>query len=772
MPQGLKNSPATYQRLMNKVLKGMDAYVFVFQDDILIYSKNFEDHILHIQAVLKRLQKANLTISSSKCHFGREKVKFLGHIISSSGIEKNPAKVDAIRKLPIPRTRRQLRGFLGAVGWFRHFINNMADIAQPLYNVLKGQRRYVWTSEANEAFHKLKDILAEDIILHHPDVNKPYILRTDASSRGWGCCLLQLDDNGNEQAISFGSKVFTQAQLHWSALEKEAFAIISSIDLNAEYLDGATFSIETDNQALTYLNSMKNTNSKLMRCSMKLQEWSPSITHIKGRDNVVSDYLSRAFPDIADEEPNLIINAAITLSCDIDKTTLKKKQQEDQNCKTIMLSNPDQYCVASDIIYKKLQNGKLVPLIPTYLRENVLRSLHDSSISGHFGFDKTYHKLRQCAFFPGMRKYTKDYITTCDQCQRNKYDNKKTAGKMGVKPIHQPWHTIYLDLMGPYTSSTPNRYAYVLVAVDAFTKFVELHPLREATAAQLCSVMEKEILCRYSTPKIIVTDNATNFRSELLSTLCKRWGIRHSFSSSYNPQTNQAERVNRVVKTMIRTYLDNKPHTRWPDQLPAFQLAINTSTNDSTGFAPIKLLFNIDPVLPIDNFIGPDDDSEEEIDINDPNFSSRFSEFQQNFQEAKKNLEAAQRTQKLNYDKDHREDSFQLGDHVTIRNTTLSNKEKKITASLCPLYNNVGIISKVISPNTFEVTFPNGSTKGPLHIQFLRRYHPRTQTPDPVPSNSQPNNPPDPDSQPSTPTSTRTLRPRQPVDYRALNRGR
>ncbi len=312
----------------------------------------------------------------------------------------------------------------------------------------------------------------------------------------------------------------------------------------------------------------------------------------------------------------------------------------------------------------------------------------------------------------------------------------------------------------------------MLVAVDAFTKFVELHPLRDATAAQLCSVMEKEIFCRYTTPKIIVTDNATNFRSGLLSTLCKRWGIHHSFSSPYHPQTNQAERVNRVVKTMIRMYLDDKPQTKWPELLPAFQLAINTSTNDSTGFAPVKLLLNTDPILPFDNFTRPDDDSDEENDNNDPMFSSRFSEFQEIFQEAKKNLLAAQQTQKTTYDKDHREESFQVGDHVTIRNTTLSNKEKKITASLCPLYNDVGTISKVISNSTFEVTFPNGPIKGPLHIQLLRRYHPRPQSTHPVPSSSTADDLADLNPPTSPPASTRNLRPRQPIDYRALNRGK
>lgn len=153
MPQGLKNSPSTFQRLMNQVLNGMDAFVFVFQDDILVHSTTFKSHLHHIDSVFKRLKGANLTASKSKCEFGKNKIKFLGHIISTEGIQRNPEKISAISQYPTPKTKRQLRKFMGAVGWFRHFIPNMADIADPLYALLSKNSKFTWSSTANDAFN-------------------------------------------------------------------------------------------------------------------------------------------------------------------------------------------------------------------------------------------------------------------------------------------------------------------------------------------------------------------------------------------------------------------------------------------------------------------------------------------------------------------------------------------------------------------------------------------------------------------------------------------
>jgi len=221
MPQGLRNSPATFQRLMNKVLRGTDAFTFTYQDDILVFSKNFDDHLTHIRTVLQRLKQANLTVKSDKCQFGRDTVKFLGHIISSKGIEKNPEKVTAIRGLSSPKTRKHLRKFLGAMGWFQNFVPSMATTATPLYRLLRLNRKFKWLPEHEQAFQQLKDDLANKTLLHHPDFSKPFYLRTDASNTGVSGYLFQLDEEGNELPIAFFSKSLTPTQENYATVEKE-----------------------------------------------------------------------------------------------------------------------------------------------------------------------------------------------------------------------------------------------------------------------------------------------------------------------------------------------------------------------------------------------------------------------------------------------------------------------------------------------------------------------------------------------------------------------
>ncbi|CAL8110399.1 unnamed protein product [Orchesella dallaii] len=281
----------------------------------------------------------------------------------------------------------------------------------------------------------------------------------------------------------------------------------------------------------------------------------------------------------------------------------------------------------------------------------------------------------------------------------------------------------------------------------------------------------------------MVTDNATSLRSELFGSLCKTWGIRHSFSSPYHPQTNLSERVNRVVKHMIRCYLDDSKHSKWSEKLSLFQLAINTSKHDSTGFAPATVLFNTDPRLPIDNKLSYDsslDDDLVEDDADDDTnlIQSRFSQFLELQEKVKGNLAAAANKQKAVYDQSHRPELFQIGDLVSLKTTTLSNKEKKISAGLCSLFQKgPATITKIISERTFEVRLPDGSTRGPIHINLLRRYHPRegsanTAPPTPAlpiqpyPASSQQQDGPNTEIPPR-----RTLRPRQPVNYKALHHG-
>ena len=242
-------------------------------------------------------------------------------------------------------------------------------------------------------------------------------------------------------------------------------------------------------------------------------------------------------------------------SCPINSSDILQAQSSDPFCTDPkILANPA-YQHKDGILYRKHTTGNLVPYIPPSLRPQILQQLHDDPISAHMGIAKTLEKAKQTIYFPKMKEEITNYIKTCVPCQQNKYPHDKPRGQMGEKPIPTVWHSLYLDLMGPYSPSGTNRTKYVLVSVDGFSKFVHLQPLRDATADQIADKLERNVFSVFGPPAVIITDNASSFRSGVIDSLCNRWQTRHSLLSPYHPQTNLSERVNRVLKPILRSYL-------------------------------------------------------------------------------------------------------------------------------------------------------------------------------------------------------------------------
>jgi hypothetical protein len=735
MAFGLKNAGATFQRLMNETLKGLENFCMVYQDDILVFSESFAEHLNHLETVLQRLKKAGITLSSSKCYFGKEKLKFLGHIISSKGLEKSTEKVDAILKLRTPRNKKDVRSFLGAVGYYRHFIPMLASLADPLYSIISIKSKFRWTDKEQSAFVQIKQAVCDDVVLSHPDFTKPFVLRTDACGTGVGAVLSQLNDAGEERPIAFASKTLNPAQRRYLSNEQECYAIIYGLNKFREYLDGYEFVLQTDNSALTYLDTMKNTNKRLMNWAWLLQEWSPCIQHVRGRDNTVSDFLSRFSindeTEINDEPSYMHPPMALTgtLTCNIDKTILRQEQQKDDNILSLPSTNPDDYACLNNIVYKKT-NNKFLPCIPLSLRVNVIKCFHDDPTAAHLGVDRTLAKLQSRVHFPKMRSFVEKYIKTCDVCQRVKPDNRKPPGLMRSSEISQPWDCIYMDLMGPYVASHPGRYKNLLVLIDQFTKWVEIFPIREATSQCISKILEENVFSRFGRPKSIVSDNGTNFTSKIMKRLCARWKIKHNLCSIYHPQSNLTERANRTIKTMIRAYVDGQSHNKWARYLHFFQMAINSANQESTGHSPAKLMLNRELTLPFDNSINydPHDLSANE-EIKFPNYSGiqeNTNLYQMLLSSVRLNIGKAQDKQKKYYDQKHRDDKLELGNHVVLMDKTKSNQSQGIVSGFAPLFDSkIGKISKIHNDLNYDVEFADGTTRGPLHIQFLRRYYPR-----------------------------------------------
>jgi hypothetical protein len=295
MPFGMKNSPATFQRLVNTVISGLngcDAYI----DDVIIYNNTFEDHLQSIRNLFNRLSDANLTVNLSKSEFCHAVVTFLGHEVGQGKVMPIEAKVKAISEFPIPDGKKQLMRFLGMAGYYRKFCSNFSTIAEPLTNLLKKRNKFIWDERCQQSFDKLKAVLISVPVLSAPNFNCRFKLAVDASDIGAGSVLLQEDENGVDHPVCYFSKKFNASQMNYSTIEKECLSLILAVQHFEVYLTSSSLPIlvYSDHNPLTFINKMKNNNQRLMRWCLMLQEYNIDIKHIKGKDNVIADALSRA----------------------------------------------------------------------------------------------------------------------------------------------------------------------------------------------------------------------------------------------------------------------------------------------------------------------------------------------------------------------------------------------------------------------------------------------------------------------------------------------
>ncbi|KAK7091989.1 hypothetical protein V1264_009601 [Littorina saxatilis] len=293
MPFGMVNSGATLKRGMRKMLKGMKNVVY-YWDDLLVHTETFAEHLETLRELFSRLTKANLTVRPSKCILGTDNVDFIGHSLKEGQKGLLLENVTKILNAPRPETKKQVRSFLGLAGYYREFIPNFAAITAPLSDMTrKGcPNRILWGPAQEKAYQTVRDLMSRDPVLRLPDTAKEFILRTDASDEGIGAMLMQ-EHGGKPFPVSYASKKLSGAEKNYSTMEKECLAIVWGIKKFELYLQGVKFVLQTDHKPLTYLNSAKFVNNRIMRWVMYLQNFDMRVESIKGSDNVGADFLSR-----------------------------------------------------------------------------------------------------------------------------------------------------------------------------------------------------------------------------------------------------------------------------------------------------------------------------------------------------------------------------------------------------------------------------------------------------------------------------------------------
>jgi len=292
MPFGLRNSPATFSRLVDKLLKGLEHFCAAYLDDVIIFSDTWEEHMRHLETVFMRIREAGLTLNMKKCEFAVAELDYLGHHVGLGKVQPRQQKVEALLKFPRPTNRKQLQSFLGLASYYRKYIPHFANLSAVLSDMLRKGTKFVWTESTEQSFLDIKSRLASRPVLVPPDFSKPFIVAVDASDIAIGAALMQEND-GLEQPICFLSRKLNAHQHKYSTVEKEALALLTAVRTFSVYFGSSVVTVYTVHSPLQFLECMAPHNAKLLRWSLELQQYNLEIRHRSGKNNLFPDILSR-----------------------------------------------------------------------------------------------------------------------------------------------------------------------------------------------------------------------------------------------------------------------------------------------------------------------------------------------------------------------------------------------------------------------------------------------------------------------------------------------
>jgi len=514
-------------------------------------------------------------------------LRYLGYIVDPDGLRPDPEKVEAIVNIPPPRNVTEIRPFIGTASWYRRFLPDFSLVLAPILNLTKKNVKWNWTPECQKSFNKLKECLISAPILTVPDFERTFHLQTDASSYGLGAVLTQFFD-GEEKVICYLSRSLTKQEMKLSVREKECLAVIWSVEKLRHYLDHVHFKVYTDHASLLWLHRLKDPLGRLGRWQLRLQQFDFELIHRKGKENIVPDFLSRAMP-----VPVQSVNFNHLVSPTTDKWYLRLSKS--------VKENPIKYPlwrVENDILYKFVKppitnfspsgdDWKIV--IPKDKSRDILYR-HNIPAAGHEGIFKTYGKVLQRYYWPKMRADVTAYVKCCNDCAQSKVEQKAPAGLMGTRPeITQPFEALSLDYIGPLPRSK-QCHCFILVIMNYFSKAVFLYPCRSAKSKSLVKHVEDFFLL-FGAPSYLMCDNEVQMKYKEFQKLCEKYKTRIFYTARYNPRANPVERNNRVVATMLRTYVSQDNHRTWDEHLSEIGCAIRTCAGETTKFSPYYILF-------------------------------------------------------------------------------------------------------------------------------------------------------------------------------------
>lgn len=677
---GLKGAPATFSRLMNTVLSGLVGIkCLVYLDDVVIYGQSVELHNERLREVFERLRLHNLKLQPDKCEFLRKEVSYLGHVISDEGVKPDPAKVEKVYNYPRPRNAKEIKMFCGLASYYRRFIPKFSHVAKPLYNLVKKEVTFKWEDEQERAFQTLKNVLTSEQILQYPDFSKLFLLTTDASQLALGAILSQ-GELGKDKPVAYASRTLNKAEQNYSTTEREMLAIVWAVKHFRPYLLGRHFVILTDHKPLQYVFGVKDPSSRLLKWRLKLEEYSYEIRYRAGKTITHADALSR-IPKDEIKETNL---------CEVSNKTEVESE-----------SKPG-----------VKEEDKVSEMTPEE-KQRIIKEFHDTPVGGHQGMNRTYERIKQYATWVGMKNEIEAYIRKCDLCQRNKLT--KPHIKMPLEITDTPesvWEKCSMDIVGPLVESNEGN-KYLLTFQDLLSKYTVAVPLADQSTESVAKAFVNDIILKFGIPEKLLTDQGSNFTSELFRKVCKMLGISKLKTSSYHPQSNGAiERWHRSLAEFLRHFVANNQGD-WDQWVNFATFVHNTTPHVATGFAPHVLMFGRLPNVP-----GSLQKEPVEVNYNYEDYLKMLKvKLQETYKLARSKLVKAKEISKINYDKNANVHLFEPGDKVLLYDETVRRGRSR---KLCSKYIGPYVVKGVEGVNV--ILLRKGKKDIKVHTNRLKPY--------------------------------------------------
>ena len=548
LPMGVKQAPDVAQEIMESLFQHLED-VDVYIDDVGIFSKNWENHMLVLEKVLTILQEANFTMNPLKCEWGVQETDWLGHWLTPTGLKPWRKKIDAILNLQPPANIKQLRSFIGAVTFYRDMFPKRSHILSPLTEQV-GKRNLDWTPDCQKAFDAIKAILAKEAFIAYPDHNEPFHVYCDASDYQLGAAIFQ-----NNKPVAYYSRKLNAAQRNYTVGEKEILSIVETLKEYRTMLYGCKeLHIYTDHKNLTF----KTLNSqRVMRWRLFLEEFHPIFHYIKGDMNTLADALSRLSisqgqnDDITLRNPSDLyekyipfqpseqteLNSFYTMAIDdpslidcfvhlpaqhgnnfvLDYGNISDAQDRDAELQNLAINQPAKY------VRQLLAPGRQVwcyiaqpnvpwkIYLPNELLEPAIRWYHHAL--SHCGSTRLWQTMSMHLYNAKLKNRIEDIVRACDTCQRYK-NNTRTYGFAPAREAELlPWSNIAVDLIGPWTLKIDDQNIKftALTIIDTVTNLVEIVRLENKSSAHVALQFENNWLARYPLPSHITYDQGTKF---------------------------------------------------------------------------------------------------------------------------------------------------------------------------------------------------------------------------------------------------------------------